>query len=453
MAHILVVDDEPLILNLMAKSCRIQGHTVSEAGSGQEALKQLDSSKPDLMIVDLNLGDMTGLDVIRHCNEKHAGTRVIMVTGFGTIESAVEAMRLGAFDYVTKPLELADLQKTVHLALNSRKSTSSEASAEMVAPLSLPIPEGMIGSSSKMRAIQATIKRIADKDSPVLLEGEFGAGKQTVARNIHNISHRSPALFKTLQCSALPEDLLEAELFGSPNSRATTLFARAAGGTLLLEEINLLPMRLQSKLDAYLEEISTRRTLGNLPPEMDVRFIASSAVPLQKLVDDGNFREDLFYKISIIPIQVPALRSRPEDILPLIEHFLKRHADRTKSKVLEVDKYALRLLQGYNWPGNIDELENALERACAFAEGGKIRPMDLPPKVAQKVEITDEDEKTVHHMPIGTPLSDYVKKQEKLFIQETIRYNDNSPAKAASMLGVSIATLYRKLNVKVDKKK
>jgi DNA-binding NtrC family response regulator len=222
---------------------------------------------------------------------------------------------------------------------------------------------------------------------------------------------------------------------------------------VLLEEIHMLPVRLQSKLESYLEEVNTRRIMNDLPIKMNVRFIASSAKPLRECVEAGTFREDLFYKISVIPIEVPPLRSRTEDIELLADHFLKKYAERTGTKVPEVDKYAKRLLEGYNWPGNVGELQNAMERACAFAEAGRIRPVDLPPKVTQKVEITDDDEKTTHHLPIGVGLSDYVRKQEKLFIRETLKYNGGSREKTASMLGVSIATLYRKMGLKLEKEK
>lgn len=454
MAKLLVIDDEAPILSLMGKSCRMQGHRVTEALSGREGLAALDADPPELMIVDLQLGDMNGLEVIRHSNERHPDTKVIMVTGKGSIETAVEAMRLGAFDYLTKPFELADLQKTVELALQSQKAKPSADESGTVREIAIALPTGgMIGDSPKIREIQRIVEKIADKDAPVLLEGEFGSGKQMVARSIHNSSSRSAAPFKVLQCSALPENLLEAELFGTPGSRAETLFARAAGGTVLLEEIHVLPVRLQSKLESYLEEIATLRLLNELPAKMDVRFIASSAKPLQECVEAGVFREDLYYKISVIPIEVPPLRSRTEDIGLLIAYFLKRHAERTGTTAPEVDKYAMRLLEGYSWPGNVGELENALERACAFAEAGRIRPIDLPPKVTQKVEITDEDEKTTHHLPIGVNLSDFVRKQEKLFIRETLKYNGGSREKTASMLGVSIATLYRKMGLKLEKDK
>lgn len=452
MANILIIDDEAAILNLMAKSCRQQGHDVTAVQTGRDGIKALDASQPDLMIVDLLIGDMNGLDIIRYAGEHYPKIQIIMVTGNGSVETAVEAMRLGAFDYLTKPFEIVDLQRTVQLALQAPAGSPEVNRGFQPAAITMP-SVGMIGESPKVKEILEIIEKISDNDSPVLLEGEFGSGKQMVARSLHNSSSRKDAPFKVLQCSALPEELLESELFGSPTSRGETIFSRAAGGTVLLEEIHVLPLRLQSKLDSYLEEINTRRMMSDLPRHMDVRFIASSAKPLQELIDAGSFREDLYYKISIIPIEVPPLRSRIEDIEPLASHFLKQRSERTGSSIPEIDKYAKRLLEGYSWPGNVGELQNAIERACALAEGGRIRPVDLPPKVTQKVEITDEDEKTTHHLPIGTGLSDYVRKQEKLFIRETLKYNGGSREKAASMLGVSIATLYRKMGLKLEKDK
>ena len=453
MAKILIIDDEAGILNLMTKLCRQQGHETTPVQTGREGIEALDKHSPDLMIVDLLIGDMNGLEIIEYSQEKHPKTQVIMVTGHGSIETAVEAMRLGAFDYLTKPFELADLQRTVELALQQYgkpKEDKKESTPEFDIAME---PSRLIGDSPKIREILGIIEKIANNDSPVLLEGEFGSGKQMVARSIHNRSERTQSPFKVLQCSALPEDLLEMELFGLATSRSETIFNRAMGGTVLLEEIHMLPLRLQSLLESYLEEIDARRLTNTLPKHMDVRFIASSAKPLEECVEEGNFREDLFYKISVIPIQVPSLRSRKDDIPLLVDYFLKRYADRTEGTMQEVDKYASRLLEQYGWPGNVGELQNAVERACAFSEKNRIRPVDLPPKVAQKVEITDDDEQTVHHLPIGTKLGEYIKKQEKLFIRETLKYNGGSREKTASMLGVSIATLYRKMGLKVERDK
>ena len=453
MAKILIVDDEAAILNLMAKACQQGQHDTVAVDNEGDARRALDDQDFDVLVVDLILGDRNGLDVVRYGQEKCPEAKVIIVTGHGTIETAIEAMRLGAFDYLTKPFELADLKRTVDLAVQQKNEVDTESAEELYAFELGWNPGELIGNSDKMQQITELATKIAESDFPILLEGEFGTGKQMVARTIHNISSRKDAPFKVLQCSALPEDLLEAELFGSAGSRGETIFSRAMGGTVLLEEIHMLPVRLQSMLETYLEEVAERRLSGNLPAKMNVRFIASSAKSLEKCVGDGKFREDLYYKISVIPVDVPPLRNRKEDIPLLAEYFLNRFTERTGAKPMEVDKYASRLLENYSWPGNVGELQNAIERACAFAENGRIRPVDLPPKVAQKVEITDEDEKTTHHLPIGTPLSDFIKKQEKLFIRETLKYNEGSREKTASMLDVSIATLYRKMGLKLEREK
>ncbi len=311
----------------------------------------------------------------------------------------------------------------------------------------------MVGASPKIREIQKVIEKIADKDSPVLLEGEFGTGKQMVARGIHNASRRTSAPFKVLQCSALPEDLLESELFGSPSSRGELSSHAPPGAPSLLEEIHVLPMRLQSKLEAYLEEIAARRLQGDLPPAMDVRFIASSAKPLQDCVAAGTFREDLYYKISVIPIEVPPLRSRPEDIGVLADYFLKRHSERTGAATPEIDKYARRLLEGYTWPGNVGELQNAMERACAFAEDGRIRPVDLPPQGDPEDRDHRRDQKTTHHLPSVPTFPTLSGSRRRCSSAKRSNTTAVSREKTASMLGVSIATLYRKMGLKLEKDK
>ncbi len=267
------------------------------------------------------------------------------------------------------------------------------------------------------------------------------------------VSRRKDEPFKVLACSALPEDLLEAELFGG-DGRTSTIFNRAHGGTVVLEEINMLPIRLQSQLDSFLEDVNTRRMQGSLPETLDFRFIATSTEPLETWVKDGKFREDLYYRVSVIPFQIPPLRARKDDIPLLADHFLDNYSKLTGSKKKEIDKYAMKLLVSYGWPGNVGELQNAIERACAFADDDRVRPIDLPPKVSQKIEISDEENEALkHQLPIGTKLSDYIKKQEKMFIRETLKYNEGSREKTASMLGVSIATLYRKMGLKLERDK
>jgi len=456
MAKILIIDDETGILQLMSKVCKRQGHTTTTCLTGKEGLSRLDEISPDLMIVDLKIGDMLGLDIIEHSQQNHPNTRVIMVTGHGSVDSAVQAMKLGAFDYLTKPFELADLQRTIDLALKEKAPGDSTPQQAVTGSDELELylsRSQLIGKSPKISKILALVEKIADKDSPVLLEGEFGSGKQMVARHIHNSSKRNPSPFKVVQCSALPEDLLEIELFGHPSGESESIFTRAAGGTVVIEEINMLPLRLQSQLVSYLEEVDDRRTQGNLPTHMNTRVITTSSVPLEKCINDDSLREDLFYKLSVLPITVPTLRERKDDIPLLVQHFLNRYAQTTHTKKYEVDTYAGKLLEHYPWPGNVGELQNALERACCLCEKNHIRPSDLPPKITQKVEITDESVSLKQEVPLGKSLSEYIRKQERTFIRETLKFNEGSREKTAGMLGVSIATLYRKMGLKVEREK
>lgn len=452
MAKIVIIDDEAPILELIGQVARRMGHEVSLYQTGREGMAGMEKVKPELLIVDLRIPDMNGLQIIQECRAKYPNTQVVMVTGYGSVETAVEAMKLGAFDYLTKPFELDDLQRIINRAMQ-KDGTSALPVVPVEAAVRLSSGSNFIGESPQMKEILKLVQKIADKDSPVLLEGEFGSGKQMVARTLHNNSRRHDAPFKVLHCSSLPEDLLEQELFGNSAS-SQTIFKRAEGGAVVLEEVNVLPLRLQSVLDSFLEDINTRRMNGTLPRQLDFRFIATSSLPLEQLVREGKFREDLYYRISVIPIGITPLRHRREDIPPLVDHFLSNYSRLTASPLKEVDKYAARLLHDYNWPGNVGELQNAIERACSFADDKRIRPVDLPPKITQKVEITDdENQKMKHTLPIGTKLNDFIKKQERLFIRETLKYNEGSREKTASMLGVSIATLYRKMGLKLERDK
>ena len=453
MATILIIDDEASILSLMTKLCEQMGHNVLVAQTGAEGVRLIETEKPDLVIVDLRIGDMNGLQIIEDTRNKHPDTAIIMVTGYGTVETAVEAMKLGAFDYLTKPFELEDLQRTVNRGLaNAKAPVPTMDLAQAPEPVAASATHQVIGESERIRTVLAQVEKVADIARPVLLEGEFGTGKNLIARAIHNTSARKALPFKIIQCSALSEELLEQELFGFADAPSQTIFHRAHGGTVLIEEVELLSPRLQAQLNSFLEEIDKRRIGGKLSDEFDFRLIVSSTEELEQLVKDGKFRQDLFYHLNIIPIQLPALRHRKEDIILLANHFLEKYSQLTGTKAKEFDKFATSFIENYGWPGNVWELQNAVERACALADGDKVKPVDLPPNVTQKVEITDDDENT-SQLPIGSTLSEYIKKQEKIFIRETLKYNEGSREKTASMLGVSIATLYRKMGLKLEREK
>lgn len=452
MAKVVIIDDEAAILELMTKLVRSTGHHVTGCLTGTEGMAAIRNQKPELVIVDLRIGDINGLDIVNMCREDFPSTAVIMVTGHGSIETAVEAMRLGAFDYLTKPFDLGDLVKTVNQALQQAPGGQSASASASVVTRG-PSSSKLIGHSEAIQKIFEIVRRVADNDSPVLLEGEFGVGKHMVARALHEASRRSPAPFKELQCSAMPEDVLEAELFGHAGTQGAGIFSRVNGGTVHLAEVHQLPARIQAQLNSFLDETSARRS-GSRPggDGPNFRLVVSTTVPLDEATSAGRFREDLYYKLSVVPVKIPPLRDRREDIKPLVEHILREMAERSDKPVKGIDPYALEFLEKYAWPGNISELRNAVERACAFSEKDRILPTDLPPKVSQQIEVPTPAGGGVTQLPIGSTLDDFIRTQERLFINETLKYNNGSREKTASMLGISIATLYRKMGLNVERR-
>ncbi len=448
MAKLVIIDDEAAILELMTKLCKAAGHQVFGCTTGIDGIAAIRSNQPDLVIVDLRIGDVNGLDLVSMCKEQFPSTAVIMVTGHGSVETAVEAMRLGAFDYLTKPFDLGDLIKTVNQALQRNGIAAATPTSIPSTTLRSASASKLIGHSDAIQRIFDIVRRVANNDSPVLLEGEFGVGKHMVARALHEASRRSNSPYKELQCSAMPEDVLETELFGQ-----TAIFNRVSGGTIHLAEINQLPARIQAQLNTFLDEAQSKKGWGNGSSGADFRLVVSSTTSLEDAVKAGKFREDLYYKLSVVPLKIPPLRERRVDVRPLVEHFLKDLADRTDAKPKTIDAGAIEFLEKYNWPGNVSELRNAIERACAFAENDRVRPSDLPAKVTQQIEITTPSTtEGITKLPIGSTLDDFIKGQERAFIQETLKYNSGSREKTASMLGVSIATLYRKMGLNVERK-
>jgi DNA-binding NtrC family response regulator len=451
MAKVVIIDDEASILDLMTKFCKGMGHEVVQCQTGTAGLNTIRETRPDLVIVDLRIGDIDGLEIIKQTRTESPNTAIIMVTGHGSVETAVEAMRLGAFDYLTKPFELTDLKRTMEHALGPRGAPTPGS----YAPQAVPATPGLrvVGGSAVIQKILSIIQRVADNDSPVLLEGEFGVGKQLIARALHEGSRRNAGPFKAIQCSALPQDLLEAELFGHGTPQ-NSIFARTRGGTIHIAEIHQMPMRIQAQLNAFLEQAQVSAQPMYNGSGFNFRLITSTTAHLEDAIRDGKFREDLYYKLSVVPVMVPPLRERREDIPMLVEHFLREQAMRSGGPMKKMEGYAQEFLDKYPWPGNISELRNAVERACALAEGEAIKPTDLPAKVTQKVEapMDPASGEGKQRLPIGGTLDEFIRGQEKLFINETLKYNNGSREKTASMLGVSIATLYRKMELNVERK-
>ena len=457
MARILIIDDDPAMVSVISEICHERGHQTVAFNSGQKALEGLVGNAPQLVITDLKMDKVGGLDILRECREVLPQTPVIMITAYAKVESALEAMKLGAYDYITKPFKVDELQLTIQRALD-HQSDRREIQTLRRAVKEKYRFENIIGSSAKMQDVYNLIAKVADTDSTILIQGESGTGKELVARALHFNSNRQHQPFVAINCSALPENLLESELFGHKKGAFTGavqdkigLFEEAEMGTIFLDEVNSMALSLQTKLLRVLQERQLRRVGDTKSTPINVRVLAATNESLGEKIKSGQFREDLYYRLCVIPIEMPALRERPEDIPLLVSHFLQKNAAQTGVEPKKIEQKAIESLQGYRWPGNVRELENAIERACALCDEGLIKPQDLPPQVLRQAGGPPTAAPGSTTLPVGRTLDDYVRDQERAFIDETIKFNAGNRDKAAKMLGISMATLYRKLEVKKNK--
>jgi DNA-binding NtrC family response regulator len=453
MARIVIIDDEPAMVEVIATLCRDKGHQVFPFNSAEKAIEQIPNHAPQVVIADIKMQKLGGFDVLRECRELTNPPSVIMITGYASVETAVEAMKLGAYDYITKPFKIDEMQLTIQRALDFSAAVRENTYLKKELKERYRF-ENIIGTSPSMQRVYNLIAKVADTDSTILIQGDSGTGKELVARALHFNSSRQHQPFVAINCSALPENLLESELFGHKKGAFTGavqdkvgLFEEAQNGTIFLDEINSMAQSLQTKLLRVLQERQIRRVgeTKNLP--INVRVLAATNESLGEKIKSGDFREDLYYRLAVIPIEMPRLAERTEDIPLLVNHFLNKNAAHTGSEARKIDPKAIEVLLNYDWPGNVRELENAIERACALCEEGLIVPEDLPPQVIRsagsaKMHSAESD------LPVGQRLDDYIRDQERRYIEETIKFNDNSREKAAKMLGISMATLYRKLGVK-----
>ena len=455
MARILIIDDEPAMVDVISTLCRDKGHQAFPFNSGQKAIDSLASIAPQIVISDIKMEKVGGFDVLRETRELNPQPVVIMITGYASVETAVEAMKLGAYDYITKPFKIDELQLTIQRALDFQSAVRENVYLKKELKERYRF-ENIIGTSEKMQAIYNLIAKIADTDSTILIQGESGTGKELVARALHFNSSRQHQPFVAINCSALPENLLESELFGHKKGAFTGavqdkmgLFEEAQQGTIFLDEINSMAQALQTKLLRVLQERQIRRVGDNKSVPINVRVLAATNESLHEKIKEGGFREDLYYRLAVIPLEMPALHERIEDIPLLVNHFLQKNAAQTGAEPKKIDPKALEILSCYRWPGNVRELENAIERACALCDDGIILTTDLPPHVVRHANNPPEDGGS--GLPIGQTLDEFIGGQEKRYIEETIKHNGGSRDKAAKMLGISMATLYRKLEVKAPK--
>ena len=452
MARILIIDDDPAMVSVISDICQERGHQTVAYASGQKALDNLLTHSPQLVITDLRMDKVGGLDILRECRQTLPQTPVILITAYKTVETALEAMKLGAYDYITKPFKVDELQLTIQRALDNQSLVRENRNLRQIVKEKYRF-ENIIGTSAKMQEIYNLIAKVADTDSTILIQGESGTGKELVARALHFNSTRQHQPFVAINCSALPENLLESELFGHKKGSFTGavadkmgLFEEAELGTIFLDEVNSMAQPLQTKLLRVLQERQIRRVGDTKTISINVRVLAATNELLGDKIKTGNFREDLYYRLAVIPIEMPALRERPDDIPLLVNHFLQKNATQTGTEPKKIDPKAVDMLTRYRWAGNVRELENAIERACALCDDGLIRTTDLPPQVIRHATAP-----LIEHtgtLPVGQTLDEYIRDQERRYIEETIKFNANSREKAAKMLGISMATLYRKLEVK-----
>src|SRR5438874_8045784 len=376
MARVLLVDDELTMVQMVTELLRHEGHEVFPFTNGQAASAALTTHSPELVITDLYF-DKTraqGLEIVRKARELTPPAVVIVITGFGSIETAVEAMKNGAFDYLEKPFKVDELRLCVQRALSYNAAVTETAYLRKQLKKKYQFNQ-IIGSAPTMQAVFKLIERVADTDSTILILGESGTGKELVARALHFNSKRQLGPFVPINCSALPENLLESELFGHRRGSFTGaindkkgLFQEADGGTIFLDEVGSMSPLLQSRLLRVLQEREVRRVGDNTPIFVNVRVVAASNEPLEKRIKEGTFREDLYYRLNVIPIPLPSLRERRDDIPLLVAHFLKDKAHPRSKRPLQLTRQAMEMLCAYDWPGNVRELENAIERAATLCD-------------------------------------------------------------------------------------
>jgi len=440
--RILVVDDEINIRGALVTLLEKKRYQVRGAGSGEEALEQLETAAADLVLTDLKMPGMGGMEFLRRLKQKWPDTEVLVMTAYGSIDTAIEAMRCGAYDYLTKPIDRERFPLAVEKALE-RHALAFENKQLKDRLETRTRFDHMVGESEPMQGVYSLVEMVADSDVTVLLMGESGTGKELVARAIHHKSHRADGPFVTLNCGALPENLFESELFGYEKGAftgATTnkmgRFELADGGTLLLDEVGELSLKSQVDFLRVLETKEFRRLGGTKIVKVDTRIVAATNRNLQEAVKRGDFREDLYYRLNVVPIRLPPLRERGDGIPLLADRFLDEFSAQHHREPKEISREAMRLLRLYAWPGNIRQLRNLLERMVVTLKDPLIQPEHLP----EEIRASREDARTMV-VSLGSSLKDI----EREAIRRTLAEVTNHREKAAKLLGISLRALQYKI--------
>ena len=446
MFTILTIDDEENIRNGLADNFELEGYEVKKAASGKEGLALIAKGGIDLVITDLRMDGISGEEVVRRVTTENPGIPIIVLTGHGSIEDATKAIKSGAYDFLTKPLDLDHLNLIVKNALRGKELANQNK--ELLARLNKEAsPDEMIGKSSELNHVRTMIQKAAPAKASVLITGESGVGKELVAHAIHNQSPRKDKPFISVHCAALSETLLESELFGhekgaytGADSMSKGRFELADGGTLFLDEIGEINQATQVKLLRALQEKKFERVGGTETISVDVRVVAATNRNLDEEVKNGKFREDLYYRLNVVRIEMPSLRERKDDIPLLMHSFLREFNIENEKNIKGFDNRAKAAMLKYSWPGNIRELKNCVESAVVMCTGDEIKIDDLPSSVREK-----SDEKVIT-IPIGMPMEE----AELIIIKENLAFNDGNKSKTADILGIGRKTLHRKLGEKDD---
>jgi two-component system, NtrC family, response regulator PilR len=459
MSTILIVDDEPNIIEILEIVFLDEGLDVLKASSGHEALAILREKEVDVAISDIKMPDFSGVELLREARQIAPDTIFIMITAFASTETALEALQHGAYDYITKPFKMEDLKTVIHHALDKKRSLKPRASSESnnrEAQQGQKLFQALqgshvVGKSPKMIEVYRTIGTVASGDSTVLITGESGTGKELVARAIHEASRRRDKPFVSINCSAFPETLLESELFGYLKGAFTGatgnkkgLFEAAGGGSIFLDEIGDMTLQMQVKLLRVLQERRLRPLGGTNEVSIDVRVIAATNQDLQSSIHQGSFREDLYYRIAVINIHIPALRERAEDIGLLAFSFLRHYAERVGKAISGISPEALHCLESYSWPGNVRQLENTIERAVALETDSEIQLERLPDSIRNRSNTIAGDLFTLPEGPFD--LEGFLNQIERSLIVQALQQADGNQTSAAQRLKLTKGSLRHKLN-------
>ena len=440
---VLVVDDEKGIVDMLTIALEKDGYRVVGATSCVEGLRQLAEARPDLVLTDLRMGDGSGFDVLKAARETSPETPVIMITAYTTTRTAIEALKLGAYDYISKPFDLEELKHVAGMALERKRLVEENVVLrQRVAGSSFG---ELIGVSRRMKSVFELSERIGKTSSTVLITGESGTGKELIARAIHASSGRALHPFVSINCGAMPESLLESELFGHEKGAFTGavkekrgLFHEAEGGTLFLDEIGEMSLTMQVKLLRVLQDRVIRRVGGNTEEQVDVRIICATNKDLAKKVVDGTFREDLFYRINVIPLPIPALRERRDDVSHLVRHFLEKVCREQNLPPKRISAEAMRLLEAWSWPGNVRELENLIERTVALEPSEIITSSSLPDAFLRPAGVPSSAGEEPIDLPAeGVDLEAYLEWIGKRLMRQALDRSGKVQTKAAELLRMS----------------